>query len=59
MSKIDKKYFPVLSRSSALQAGRLDGFLVPEGGANAGLDFSSMAHADKIALFHQNSNFIL
>lgn len=53
MSKIDKKYFAVLSRSSALQAGRLDSFTVPEGGANGGLNFSSMSHADKIALFHQ------
>lgn len=56
MSKIDKKYFAVLSRSSALQAGRLDGFTVPEGGADAGLDFSSMTHADKISLFHQILN---
>ena len=56
MSRIDKKYFAVLSRSSALQAGRLDGFSVPEGGANGGLDFSSMSHADKISLFHQILN---
>lgn len=53
MSKIDKKYFAVLSRSSALQAGRLDSFTVGEGAANGGLDFTSMSHADKISLFNQ------
>ncbi len=53
MSRIDKKYFAVFSRSSALQAGRLDGFSVPEGVARGGLDFSNMSHADKISLFHQ------
>lgn len=53
MSRIDKKYFAVFSRSSALQAGRLDGYSVPEGGAKSGLDFSSMSHADKISLFNQ------
>jgi len=56
MSRIDKKYFTVLSRSSALQAGRLDEFSVPEGGADGGLDFSGMSHADKISLFHQILN---
>ncbi len=56
MSRIDKKYFAVFSRSSALQAGRLDGFSVPEGVARGGLDFSNMSHADKISLFHQILN---
>ncbi len=53
MSRIDKKYFAVFSRSSALQAGRLDGFSIPEGMARDGLDFTSMSHADKILLFNQ------
>jgi len=53
MSKIDKKHFEVMSRSSALQSGRLDSFDVPSKGVNSGLDFSAMSHADKISLLHQ------
>lgn len=53
MSKIDKKHFAVLSRSSALQAGRLDHFDLPPTGANLGLDFSKMTHDDRISLLRQ------
>lgn len=50
MSKIDKKHFAIMSRSSALQAGRLDSFDVPPKGVNFGLDFSTMS---QISLLHQ------
>jgi exo-beta-1,3-glucanase (GH17 family) len=53
VSTIDKNRFSVLSRSSALQAGRMDNFDLPLSSANLGLNFSKMNHADKVSLVRQ------
>ena len=53
VSKIDKKRFEVLSRSSALAAGRLDTFTLPPTAENLGLDFSQMTDEDRLSLFRQ------
>lgn len=53
MSKIDINRFNVLSRSSALQAGRMDDFVLASTGVNMGIDFSGMSHAEKISLFQK------
>jgi len=53
MSKIDINRFNVLSRSSALQAGRMDDFVLPSNGVNMGIDFTGMSQEDKILLFQQ------
>jgi exo-beta-1,3-glucanase (GH17 family) len=52
MSKGYNDYFPVVSKSSAMQSGRSEYFPNPL----RGTDFSNMSHADKIALFHEILN---
>jgi hypothetical protein len=56
MSKIDINRFNVLSRSSALQAGRMDDFVITSKGVNMGVDFSGMSQMDKVSLFQEILN---
>jgi exo-beta-1,3-glucanase (GH17 family) len=56
MSKIDINRFNVLSRSSALQAGRMDDFVITSTSVNMGVDFSGMSQMDKISLFQEILN---
>jgi len=56
MSKFDKGYFSVNSRSSAYLTGRMGGYA--KAGTELALDkyFSGLSHEDKIALFHEILN---